>query len=400
MKARRNPTRRIIPTIGGGGGVPSPPECGGATYVFGTGVTEIEGWPGGGDFTQTYEPGSILEITSGNRDRLRLRNIQGTAECPITIRNSGGAVVFTSTTDKGMLVQNCRYVHIDGAGDAGTEYGFQATAAVSGNQAMFVGFRSIHLTINNIEVANSVTSSGLMIHTKSDGSYQYEESSPGTPSTFSGPNAWLDEDITLYHIYSHDNGSSAYYLGNNHAQRDNNCDLANLTIYDSIANDNGDGGFNFKTQTNLVAYDLTADSNGANFDPSFQYNYNLDPGCSGVLRDSVGTNISANVNRGINMRNAFRPMEVYNMTISDSDSRSIHVTHPAAEEDDGGTVNIHNNTLNSPGKDGIVFDVQNVAAAAGSRIVDNVIQFDAAFDCIDVRDQPIGTESGNTCTPI
>lgn len=375
------------------------PPCGGTEYTFGTSVVQLDGWVDEVDYEQKYSPGDTLLITSGSRDHLKIRNIHGTAECPIIIRNNSGAVVFTSTTESGIQIENCQHVHLDGAGAGGVEYGFQATASLGGDQAVFIGFRSKHLKINNVEAANT-TMSGFMLHTKSDGGRDYGNDPVGTPSTFTGPNAWLDEDVTFIHVYSHDNGSSGYYLGNNHAKRDNNCDLANLTIYDSIANDNGAGGFNFKTQTNLVAYDLTADSNGANFNPSFQYNYNLDPGCSGVLRDSVGTNISANVNRGINMRNAFRPMEVYNMTISGSNSRSIHVTHPAAEEDDGGTVNIHNNTLNSPGQDGIVFDVQNVLAALFSKIEDNAIEYPTAYSCIDVRDQPIGTESGNTCTPI
>lgn len=402
MKARRTPRRRTTITVGGGGGTPSEPDCGASTYTFGTGVTQIDGWPGSGDYTQNYEPGSILEITNGNRASLRINNVQGTEECPITIRNSsGGAVVFTSTSVRGLYIRNCRHVIIDGAGASGVEYGFQATAAISAGatQSVFVGFRSIHVRMNNIEVANNVNSVGLMIHTKSDGSYDYEESSPGTPSTFSGDDAWLDEDITLYHIYSHDNKESGFYLGNNHAQRDDVPDLANLTIYDSISDDCG-GGFNFKTQTNLRAFDLEADSN-EHPNSSFSYNYNLDPGCSGVLHDSIGTNVSPGPARlGINLRNSFRPMEVYNMTISDSDVRSIQVAFPAAEEDDGGTVNIHDNNLTSPGGDGIRFDVQNVAAAAGSRIVDNIIEFNAADDCIDVRDQAVGTESGNTCTPI
>lgn len=377
-----------------------PPECGGSTYVFGTGVEEIEGWPGGGDYTQTYEPGSILEITNGNRGRLRIRNVQGTAECPITIRNSnGGAVVFTSTTQQGLLLHNCRHVIIDGTGAAGVTYGFQCTAA-NNTKGMEVNRRSIHLTIKNVEIANCANI-GLFLHTKLDTGYDYEETSPGTPSTFSGPNAWLDEDITISNVWSHDIGASAFYLANNSAKRDNVPDMTNLTIHDCTAEDAGNVGFNFKTQTNLLAYNLTANNNGLNLDISHMMNYRTGPGCSGVLRNSISTNATGNVNHGIFMNNAWRPMEVHDMTISDSDIRSITIWHlPVEAEDDGGTVNVHDNNLTSPAQQGIRFRVFNVLAAAGSRIVDNIIEHNAAFDCIQATGEPVGTESGNTCTPI
>jgi hypothetical protein len=375
------------------------PPCGGTEHTIGTGTTLIDGWIDEIDYEQKYSPGDTLLITSGNRDRLTIRNVHGTAECWITIRNEGGAVVFTSTTQSGIQLENCQYVHVDGGGDLPTtEYGFQATASLIGDQAVFIGFRSIHIRMNNVDAANS-TAAGFMIHTINDAGRDYGLDPIGTPSTWSGPNAWLDQDYTFYHCRSLSNGGSAYYLGNNHAQRDGVPDCKNLTIYDCIAND-CEGGFNFKTQTNLLAYDLTAEGNGRNLNPSFQYNFNLGAGSSGVLRDSTGTNVAGNVLFGLVCANAFRPVEVYNMTISGSNKRSININHTSVEEDDGGTVDIHDNNLTSPNEDGIRFDVSNVAAAAGSRIVDNIIEFNAADDCIDVRDLAVGTEAGNTCTPI
>lgn len=377
------------------------PECGQTEHTFDTSVVQIDGWIDEEDYEQKYSPGDTLLITSGSRDHLKIRNIHGTAECWITIKNSGGAVVFTSTTQSGLQVENCRYVHVDGAGDSpATEYGFQATAALAGDQAVFIGFRTIHFRMNNVETANTITAVGFMYHTINDAGRDYGNDPIGTPSTFSGPNTWLDEDITLSHLWGHDNGGG-YYLGNNHAKRDNVPDLTNLTIFDCISENQGNLGFNFKTQTNLNAYDLTANNNGNFLNPSNQINFRADTGCSGVLHDSVGTNATGNVNHGIFLNNAWRPMEVYNMTISDSLKRSITIDDlRTGEAEDGGTVNVHDNNLTSPGEDGIRFDVEIPAAAAGSRIVDNIIEFNAADVCIDVRDLPLGTESGNTCTPI
>lgn len=389
----------MIATVGGGSGTPSPPECGGSTYVFGTGVEEIEGWPGGGDYTQNYEPGSVLEITNGNRGRLRLRNIQGTAECPITVRNSsGGAVVFTSLTQTGLLIQNCRHIIFDGTGAGGVTYGFQATAA-NNEKGVDIGRRSIHLKMFNVEVANC-GNIGVILHTKNDTGVDYEESSPGTPSTFSGANAWLDEDYTLYNMYVHDTGASCFYLGNNHAKRDNDPDCTGITIYDSTGEDSDSIGLNLKTQTNLIAHDFTANNNGQGLNPSLMINFRMGVGCSGVLYDSTGTNTTGNVNHGMFLNNAWRAVETYGMTISDSDKRSITVDPPFAEEEDGGTVDIHNNNLTAPAEDGIRFDVGNVQAALFSKIENNIIEHDSAHDCIEVLDEPLGTQSGNTCTPI
>jgi hypothetical protein len=396
MKARRNPRRRTITTTGGGGGTAPPePECGGATYTFGTGITEIDGWPGGGDYTQTYEPGAILEITNGSRSRLRIRNVQGTAECPITIRNSsGGAVVFTSTSDQGMLIQNCRYVIIDGSGASGVTYGFQCTAA-TGNKGMEIGMRSIHVVVNNVEIGNC-GNIGLFVHTKLDGSYDYEESSPGTPSTFSGADAWTDEDFEFFNLYWHDTGSEGCYIGNNHAKRDDVPDMTEMYMHDCTGSLTDLEAFDFKTMTEGRCDDCSSNDGGQD---------NVTGSAAGV-RFGVGSEITLTRHTDIDplgqnywMAGSWRRGELVDSSGENAMLDSVRASPSSSEEEDGGSILIDNYTSTAPAKSAIDTNIGNSVAAAASLIIDCSLEHDAARDCIQ-HDDEIITETNNTCTPV
>ena len=400
MKALVRPRRQIKKVSGGGSIGPDPPECGGATYVFGTGTTEIEGWVGGGDYDQIYEPGSVLEITDGNRARLRFRNIHGTEECPITIRTAtGGAVVTTSTTQAGFLMQNCQWIIIDGTGASGVTYGFQMTAA-NDDKGVLIERRSKHITAFNMEVANQ-GDLGFAVHTTdNDGSYDYGDDPIGTPSAFSGANKWTDEDYLIYNISSHDGSASCFYLANNHAKRDDVPDCDGFIGHDLIADDSDNTGLNLKTMLNGEFYDVTCTDNGHGGNPSFQNNFRIAVGFSGSVHDCTGVDNDGDIINNVFINPSWRPAEMYNMTLTNGTKRSVNSTSTAAEEEDGGSVDIHDNTMTGSLEDGIRFDMGNSVAAAASRIVDNNIEFTTGNDCIDVRDEALGTESGNTCTPI
>jgi hypothetical protein len=81
-------------------------------------------------------PGAVLCLPAGTRPNLRVVNLHGTADEPITIRNDGGPVIIEGTDfQAGIEVRATTYLRVSGAG-AGTQCG--ALAEQSGQQCGIV----------------------------------------------------------------------------------------------------------------------------------------------------------------------------------------------------------------------------------------------------------------------
>jgi hypothetical protein len=76
--------------------------------------------------TLSILPGDMVCIESGNRGRLKFKNITGTASNPIIIKNCGGQVNIVPTAySYGMKVEDCDYIQFTGTGENLIEYGFK-----------------------------------------------------------------------------------------------------------------------------------------------------------------------------------------------------------------------------------------------------------------------------------
>ncbi len=95
-------------------------------------------------------PGSVLEVEADRTDYLKILGLQGTAEEPITIINTGGQVHITNTTWGAIELKDCQHVIITGTGDANYRYGFLLEGKSAG-----VGLTeySSDITVEFVEIA-------------------------------------------------------------------------------------------------------------------------------------------------------------------------------------------------------------------------------------------------------
>lgn len=98
------------------------------------------------------EPGCVIDIEAGTRGPLLIKNIKGTANAPITIKNAGGVCTIKSTTAYGLKTEGCENFRITGMSSSGTEKGI----VVDGGQIGMTFDRfSSDVELDNVEVKNS-----------------------------------------------------------------------------------------------------------------------------------------------------------------------------------------------------------------------------------------------------
>lgn len=107
----------------------------------------------------TLVPGDIVCIqsnSSGSNHILRLINLSGDSNNPISFVNSGGKVEFNKGSDVAISVRNSKFLRISGTGDKNYNYGFK----INGGDSLRFGkgikifHRSSDIELDHIEITN------------------------------------------------------------------------------------------------------------------------------------------------------------------------------------------------------------------------------------------------------
>lgn len=168
-------------------------DCSGCTYVVPAGATIIDGK------TLGLKPGAVIGLDAKvSYGMLTFRNINGTIDQPIIIKNCGGIARIDGTGKTSALkTQNSSYFRITG-GDLKDSYGIILTG---GTITVSLGSLSNHFEVDHLEVQNSGFA-GIMAKTD-----------PGCdPATWR--QNFLMKGISLHHNYIHDTGGEGIYAGN------------------------------------------------------------------------------------------------------------------------------------------------------------------------------------------
>jgi len=141
--------------------------------------------------------------------RLRLDNLQGTAENPIIVTiNSATPIDFGFESFWGIFIGGCKHLIIDGRGYQNIEYGINIHPSTdSGTMCVQGGGKSTNVEIHNIE-CHDASFAGIMFKTDPD----VNDPTTWRP-TVTNPNGFTCYDLIIHNNYFHYTGGEGNYLG-------------------------------------------------------------------------------------------------------------------------------------------------------------------------------------------
>lgn len=137
-------------------------------------------------------PGERICLSAGRYPRLKLKDLRGTAEAPITIENCGGAAEIGSEGSRyGMALDGCAHVVVSGGGDPAIRYGI----VLDETDGVGLSFtkRSTAFTVSRVEITNSGFA-GLVAKTDN-------------------AEGWVMSDVEIRDSYIHDVAAEGMYIG-------------------------------------------------------------------------------------------------------------------------------------------------------------------------------------------
>lgn len=243
------------------------------------GCTHIIKTPTGGvtfDGNQTspkVKPGDVLCFEAVERGRIIIRNINGSKEKPVIIKNCGGVATITSVLGQTsnpdpILMQNSSFFRFTGSGDPNFLYGIRIN---KGQNGMQLSGRCTNFEIDHVEVFNTGFA-GIMAKTD-----------PNCADSTTWRENFTMRDISLHHNYVHDVQGEGFYVGNSfyntappstdvcgkkypHA-------IEGVELYRNVVKRTGCEGIQVGSATqNCSIHDNTIDTTGLNPFANFQNN--------------------------------------------------------------------------------------------------------------------------------
>lgn len=143
------------------------------------------------------KPGAVICLKAGNTYKnIVFRNIRGTADAPIIIRNCGGTVTLNGAgTGCTLKTENSQYFRITGG--SGTTYGIKISG---GHQGMQLEKLSSDFEIDHLEIANTGFA-GIMAKTD-----------PTCDNATIRGN-FVMRNVSFHHNYIHHTGGEGFYVG-------------------------------------------------------------------------------------------------------------------------------------------------------------------------------------------
>jgi parallel beta-helix repeat protein len=197
-----------------------------AAAVYCDGVVRLEQ-----EVVDEAEPGDTICLEAGRRGELRLYDLVGTADAPITVINVGGQVRISAPDAYAAIeVRDSSHLRITGSGSATScgatvpkdeqDCGIRLSGSFNGLTGKVM---TEHLTIDHVEIGD-VESAGVGIHDKDADA------------------DWVQHDVAISHSYLHDIGTEGFYLGASKYTSGERHLLDGVTITDNLVTRTGRDG--------------------------------------------------------------------------------------------------------------------------------------------------------------
>ena len=200
-------------------------DCADCSYVIPEGQTVVDGTALG------LTPGSIIGLNANIvYKNLTFRNIIGTPDQPIVIKNCGGTAQIDGTgTGFSLKTEGSKYFRITG-GEVDNLYGIIING---GHMGISLGGLSTHFEVDHVEIKNSGFA-GIIAKTD-----------PGCDDATIREN-FLMENVDIHHNYIHGTGGEGIYAGNSwYAGMSTACgtrlphEIHNIRIFDNLLKNTG-----------------------------------------------------------------------------------------------------------------------------------------------------------------
>ncbi len=303
-------------------------------------------------------PGDTIYVLAGNRNMINMVNIQGAPGAPIVLINKGGRVHINATSNDGIKLNGCAFLHITGSGVAGLNYGFDI-------QSLHIGIHGFKETtdieIDHCEIRNN--SVGIMIK---------------SPGNLRG--IFVQRNTLVHHNYIHHTSAEGIYLGSSFYTNGMTHLLDYTDVYENIVEHTGWDGIqvgsastNCWVRNNYIAYDSQARAgfqmSGIMLNPGSACdcfnNVILNGEGAGIFEQGLGnTRIYNNliVRAGLN-GDPYRPRGLDGIAIW-----GLNRTYSA-----GNSIYVYNNTIINPKNNGITLAYDPNIQGDDSYIANNII---------------------------
>lgn len=292
------------------------------------------------DFNQ---PGGLVCLQAGTYGRISLKNINGDATAPVTLKNCDGQVVVDSTSQGGFLLDYVRYINVSGTGDPAHLYGFDIST--TRGEGVKVRNMSTDIELSYIKVTQAETT----------GFKAKPEYSGADPDDI--PNAIM-HNLHIHHTRVDYAGTmEGHYVGHTGCDGTNSEDeeyfssdiwLENVDFHDNIIIDAGADGIQFactRGRTNVYRNTILKTGERTFHDRTDQdYGIQLGPD---LEKASVYNNYIANTETEafhINPNGAGHIIDIYNNHIVNV--KSAAYINASVTRDDGFFI-LRNNTFDS-----------------------------------------------------
>jgi hypothetical protein len=331
-------------------------NCSSCTYVVPPDTKIIDGKLLG------LKPGSVIGLDARIKyGMLVFRNIVGTLEQPIIIRNCGGTAYVDGTgMSHGIKTERSEYFRITG-GDVKNSYGIVVTG---GQLGVGLGGLSNHFEVDHLEIHN-VGFAGIMAKTDP------------TCDSWTWRENFLMKGIALHSNYIHHSGGEGIYAGNSFfTGMTTKCgvqlphEIHYIRIFANIVTDTGWDGIQLGCATKGASvFNNTIENYGTKGNTVQNNGIQIGSGTGGVCYNNF---VNTGTGNGM-MMNGIGDNVVYNNIIMNPGTNGVFCDERYTP---GEGFKFINNTILNPGKDGIRIYAELVPL---NTIVNNVIANPQAY---------------------
>lgn len=307
------------------------------------------------------KPGDVICLKGNMNRRITFRNIHGTEEKPIIIRNEGETVHITSDGVFGLKFENSRNFKLLGNGGS-KPYGI----VVSTKKGYFVSFENFttDFEIAHVEIAGPSPNgigeeagfAGLMIKTS-----PYQDCQLFSDST---RQAWIMRNVIIHDNYIHDTGGEGMYIGHGFykGREEKKCpgagklyshSIQNLKIYNNRLKNIGYDGMQIKNaDADVEVYNNTVTNYGTRNHNAHNEGLFIGEGTTGMFHDNI---IDTGTGNGCKIQ-GIGNLDICNNLFINSGKNGIYATGGAyATRWKSGYFNISHNTIYNSAEYGFLF---------------------------------------------